>query len=103
MEIKISLGDLKKDMAKKHSHKHSKLSRLYFAIPEKLFSKAEYIPNNAGIIVVHPNGYCELKKTAVTKPRGYKICESERSHILHLGCMRIWSLKRRIQRMKNHV
>jgi len=53
VEIKVSRGDLKNDMKKQHNHYDSRIKNLYFAIPKKLEKDIEFIPKEAGIMLVH--------------------------------------------------
>jgi len=96
VEIKVSKADLVKDKLKTHCHKNSKLKRLYFAIPEFLESEIEHIPERAGIIIVNELGKCRTLR--YPKENGtYKISEADYLKIAHLGCMRMWGLKRGLQ------
>lgn len=98
VEIKISKADLIKDKKKYHRHRNDKISRLYFAVPDYLESETEHIPDKAGIIIVSIcNGYYDCKLLRKPKINGiYKISDSERSRLAHLGCMRLWRLKQKL-------
>lgn len=54
VEIKVSKSDLKADQKKWHGHNSSRITRLYFAIPEYLFNDEciSFIPSHAGILVI---------------------------------------------------
>ncbi len=101
VEIKISKSDLIKDKGKRHNHKNNKIKRLYFAIPDYLQSEIEHIPEPAGIIVVNTqNEYLYVKKIREAKQCGqYRITEREYIKLMHLGAMRIWGLKAKLQRL----
>ena len=102
IEIKISISDLKTDFLKnKHSYPNKYISRLVYAIPENLITKAkELIPERYGIIAVRDyevNGIVRLScrwerivkyRKDVTQLPDYMI-----KNFCRLGCMRIWSLK----------
>lgn len=97
VEIKISLADMKKDLTKPHGHKSKYISRLIYAVPDKILDKClPYIPNHAGIIIVkeyehgciarwHRQARHDKTKNPVPKDIINKFYQ--------LGCMRIWSLK----------
>lgn len=97
VEIKVDKYDLRKDKEKWHQHRHAKISRLYFAIPEYLQSEIEHIPEHAGILIVNDMG--KVSKFKVSKFREavttgkYKVTEQERYKIARLGALRIWNLK----------
>ena len=94
IEIKISKADLIADKKKKHQHKSSKISRLYFAIPHYLLKICEeHIPEDAGIITVMNNGRMNIIRKAV-KRNDYKFNSDEKLNLVRLGAMRIWPLKR---------
>jgi hypothetical protein len=114
VEIKISRADLKADMRKRHGH-HSKLiRRLYFSIPRTLLHCIEFVPARAGIISVgdpevwlskNDDDYfsCNIEREAEILPGAPPLSESERFQVARLGTMRIWSLKKKIVRLKNKV
>lgn len=112
IEIKVSKQDLKRDVKKRHKHTNSKIKKLFFAIPEKLSKYNDLVPENAGIIIVkHITGYSDWNKkdydyykcdfSRQPKLEGnYKWTEQERNMLMRLGTMRIWTLKKQIQRLK---
>ena len=93
VEIKISAADLKKDKDKHHSHKSKKIKYLYFAIPSYLAKYIEYIPSNAGILIITS----KHKVFCIAKPVQNKDCrpitEHEQYEMARLGSLRIWNLK----------
>ncbi len=97
IEIKVSRGDLKKDLKKKRGHNSNKIRRLYFAIPEDLLSSKEFIPENAGILVVGKYGRVTEIRRAKDNKEAIRISDQERFHLAHLACMRIWKLKAKIK------
>lgn len=106
VEIKISKQDLIADAKKRHHHQSDKIKFLYFALPEKLESFINYIPKQAGIIIVEEkeiwriDGYRKGVKI-LRKPQCNKTCRQlsdiEIAKVLRLGTMRIWTLKQRIE------
>lgn len=102
VEIKTSLSDLKADRKKSHNHNNKRISRLYFAIPEKLRPHVSLIPDRAGVIVVNPDwayDQCELIRTP-ERVNNYRFKTDEIISLLRLSTMRIWGLKRTIERYK---
>lgn len=101
IEVKISMADLKADFKKKHGHSSKYISRLVYAMPEKMITKAvEIIPKEHGIISVKWNGY-RFEAKWVRKARHRKhyieqVPQSKIINIMRLGCMRIWSLKTKL-------
>ena len=113
IEIKISLGDLKKDKEKSHKHmdggvygyRPNKIKYLYFAVPEYLEPHIQHIPERAGILIVREftncGGYKFLKTFEIRAPKqqgNYKFSEAERIKLLSLMAMRIWGLKQKLSK-----
>ena len=110
IEIKISKVDLLADLKKRHGHRSTKISKLYFAIPDYLQCSADRIPKHAGILIISEvekyswlkdNAETFLKVECVRDPQNkgrYKFTEKERINMLRLGAMRIWTLKKKIQK-----
>lgn len=113
VEIKVSKADLKNDNKKKHinsTHENFEnyfgvLKYFYYAVPIELKEDAlNKIPVFAGLIVVEEvnneywNGY---RVTELRKPKhlfSYKWDEDERNALLRLGCLRIFNLKKLINK-----
>lgn len=99
VEIKISLSDLKADFKKWHSHKSNIISRLQYAVPERLAEQAiNLIPKTAGLITVrwseHVGCYIAEYQRVGTHNKGCQKPKPETiKNFMRLGCMRIWSLK----------
>jgi hypothetical protein len=101
IEIKVSASDLKKDASKPHGHRSNLIKYLYFAIPESLLKYSEFIPERAGILVCNYNSdksrvYVSKDRDAYPNKSARKLTEKEISHTAHLGCMRIFNMKKRI-------
>ena len=101
VEIKVSRGDLKRDLEKGHHHFDKRLRQLYFAGPRELYDAFfEYVPKEAGIIVIyndpkakweHRRYQCSIVRNAKPQPFiPFKPKEIEQ--LLRLGNMRYWSL-----------
>jgi len=102
VEIKASKADLIKDAEKSHGHRHSKIKRLYFAIPEHLKDHIEHIPARAGILLVYwPLGGFEHFRVKVLREAedtgSYKFKDCERETFFRLGALRILGLKERLR------
>lgn len=103
IEIKISKQDFKKDFEKAHGHASGIISRLVYAVPEKLSQYCiETISglcrSDIGIIKVSWCGYLGMYRAEwVMIPKHRKLYqpvpEKTIKKFMSLGCMRIWSLK----------
>lgn len=99
VEIKVSMSDLKKDFAKRHGHRDSRIKFLYYAIPEEMLERAgPIIPDDCGIISVAMGrnglGYIARYRRR-PKVRGTeKFSPEKMAKLLHLGIMRYWDMKR---------
>ncbi len=112
IEIKISKSDLKQDKKKAHSHECSLIKYLWFAVPEHLAKEVQHIPERAGIIIVswrepYHGQYHTLPGaficTKIRKPKqatNYKWSDDQRASLLRLGCMRVWALKKKLQKLE---
>ena len=105
VEIKVSRADLKKDLDKWHQHKSALISRLVYAVPVDLIELAKQIlPNSVGLIQVR---YSEISKkfvaawVRVNKHDKAKPIVPEKTiqKFMELGCMRIWTLKQKLNRV----
>jgi hypothetical protein len=109
IEIKVTVADMKADAKKEHGHKSKIISRLAYAFPTEILDKCTpLVPQGAGIIAVdtvtkssrYPG--LDLKRPAY-KARWVRRCKHDPNKspirndtarkLMHLGCMRIWSLK----------
>lgn len=101
VEIKVSAADLKADLKKSHGHYSPKIKKLFFAIPECLLKYREFIPKDAGILVVWRTD--ELHGWRVRKERdaigfgNYKFSDSQKFQFARLGALRIFPLKRALR------
>jgi hypothetical protein len=113
VEIKRTIQDLKKDFTKKHNHvdKKNRICELYYAIPLELLEKSlPLIPENAGIITC--NLYKDYKKRLIPKAKIYRkakripnvvpLTKDERYNIARLGVMRVWNLKKKLNKILNN-
>jgi hypothetical protein len=99
VEIKTSRSDLRADAKKHHQHNSQKISRLYFAIPEKLRKDIDLIPARAGVIVVRSRYACELLRVP-ERMHKYRFTPAEHFRVAELATLRIWGLKETIERYK---
>lgn len=91
VEIKVSVSDLKRDQQKRkwfrYSHQN-RISRLYFAVPEKLRGSSEYVPDFAGILVVGATGRVGVTRKPKVFADARRATEPEVQTLLELGVMR---------------
>lgn len=96
VEIKTSKSDIKADLKKCHGHNSRLFRRLYFAVPDYLANDGN-IPQKAGIISVYRDDFggnqCKIIRQPTINKIAIKFSPEKREKLLHLGCMRIWSLK----------
>jgi hypothetical protein len=108
IEIKVSKQDLIKDLNKAHKHESKKIKYLWFAVPDKLMEFAGYIPKHAGILKVEKryttsNAWwykVTRERWAETKSK-YKWSSQERYELARLGALRIWDLKKNINKLRS--
>ncbi len=113
IEIKISGSDIKADTKKRHREIRAKglllppafdiLRRLWFAVPEKLKDHPD-IPAYAGILAYQADedAYVHIvtARAASINKNARRLTPDEHAKALHLGCMRIWSLKEALSNVK---
>jgi len=98
IEIKVSRGDIIRDRNKEKWRVYDErgFRKLWFAIPDKLQSSIEHIPERAGILIItENNGYSlvrEIRKPIINK-LAKKLSQEEKFNLARLGAMRIWKLK----------
>jgi len=110
VEIKVSKGDLKRDLEKKHHHFDFRIRQLYFAGPRTLEGAFhEYAPKEAGIITVIPQVvcgstryYCSIRRNAKVNKSFIPFKPKEIEQLLRLGNMRYWSLFGKQFKRKNN-
>lgn len=108
IEIKVSLSDFKKDFQKSHikmlKQQHyfkrdfEKLKHFSYAFPEKLLDFAkENVDERFGLYsLIRIDERISVRE--IRKPStlfNYKWSDVERTKLMHLGCMRIFNLKKR--------
>lgn len=93
VEIKVSVSDIKADLKKRwNAHRSDKIRRFYYAVPDYL-KDCESLPVDCGLITVDENLRCKTVRPPRLTKHARKLSDNEVNKILHLGCMRIWSLK----------
>lgn len=101
VEIKVTAHDIKKDLQKHYGRGHARsemIRFLWFAVPEKLIGDPN-IPEYAGILGVYEKGKTvRLVRPAKARAGARKLNEKEHGKLLRLGCLRIWMLKRHLQK-----
>lgn len=106
VEIKVSASDIKADLKKKYQHDSNLFCELWFAVPEALTEHPD-IPARAGILSVyaHPKYPAKLRTKVLRKPERNKLAEKwtqeQRSKFYYLAYLRIWPLKKILQRLES--
>lgn len=104
VEIKVSKEDIRRDAKKRHGHWSKKIRKLYFAIPEKLLEYQELIPDHAGIIYINAKyGSAYKAREAKVNPASFKFNNDDIEKLKHLGLMRTWKLRRKIQELSKTI
>jgi hypothetical protein len=96
IEIKVDKRDiLHHEKQKKHAHGGKKIKFIFFAIPEKLYTEQiiASIPEDAGIIVVYPDGSSEVPRNPKSNPDAEKIPPEDQYHLAGLTMLRYWRLR----------
>lgn len=101
IEIKTTKQDLIRDKKKRHGHINGKIKGLYFAMPDYLKSCVEHVPVQAGIILVDEHLQCITHRKPKPKKLPYRFNEAERYKVARLGSIRIWGLKRKLNKALN--
>lgn len=96
IEIKISVSDLKRDLAKdKHKRARDPMIRdFYYAMPLAIWEKvsaAPPIPEYAGVWTISDEGERRRQRKAAPYCHARKLTDSERLQLARLGAMRYWS------------
>ena len=105
IEIKTSKSDIKADLKKRFRHNSNLFKELWFAVPKNLENDPN-IPERAGIITVEDKGsYRKVKRVRnPTRNKNAKAWSEAKKHkLVHLGLMRIWGLKEKLQAQKNKM
>ncbi len=102
VEIKVSRHDLLRDRNKNHGHNSEKVRRLWFAIPEKLESCIEYVPERAGVLVIGKSGGIIERRPPMLNAHSRKLSDEECFQFARLGALRIWGLKQKIESLKSN-
>jgi len=112
VEIKRSKSDMQADFKKNHGHvdRKNRITQLYYAFPAELLPKVEeLVPEECGIIIVDRADrfgrdyiYARLHKEAKRKKGAKRLTDKEILKITRLGCMRIWTLKDKLNKLKKN-
>jgi hypothetical protein len=108
VEIKRTKSDLLADFKKGHKHidKQNRIAEFYYALPEDLLDKVyDLIPKNAGIIKCYKLPYGRIVRASTVRkakriPNARKLTKEEQLRVAHLGSMRIWKLKDKLNKIK---
>jgi hypothetical protein len=103
IEIKVSAADIKAEKNKSSkAHTSKKIHRFSFAVPDYLVD-CEYLPTDCGLIAVDKDLWCRTIRPPRLNKAARKLTEVEIKKLLHLGCMRIWSLKEVLSQFKKRL
>lgn len=96
VEIKISRSDLKNDLKKYHKHdlNYNLIKNLWFAIPRKIFSSIEFIPERAGVFIVEQNGRVVVHRKPIANRSAKRWNYEQAYKLARLGNMRHWNMRR---------
>lgn len=118
IEIKVTKADLVADLKKEHAHRSNKIKKLFYAFPASVIDRPgvkEVVPAHAGIISVdmerwsdgrpnywraHPHTARVVREAEVNK-MARPITDEERYQLARLAALRIWDLKKRLQRVRH--
>lgn len=113
IEIKRSLSDLKADFRKDHDHSDERIKYFYYCVPESLLQNAidlciEHKRIVSGIITYSEDAHIRFNAVPYYEGRGSscrqlpcrKLFIEEQLQVSRLGCMRVWSLKGKVQKQK---
>ncbi len=99
VEIKVTVSDLKRDLEKRHGHRSAWIKCLWFAMPEAMEGAVEYVPENAGVILVEVEKRNLLRfhrARVLRKPRPRKDAvkwgPERRFDLARLGAIRYWDI-----------
>lgn len=114
IEIKVSKSDFLADKKKKHNHidKENRINEFYYALPLELYEQVkDLIPETSGVITC--SQYKNKRKETITtaklvrkasKVKGSrKLATEELFKVTKLGCMRIFGLKDKINKLNNKL
>ena len=111
VEIKRSKSDMMADFKKNHGHvdRRNRIVQLYYAFPKELLPKVEdLVPKDCGIITVEYygdgdnsyRGYARMHREAKRKKGAKRLTQAEQLKIARLGTLRIWTLKEKLNLIK---
>ena len=106
VEIKRSKSDMIADFSKNHGHvdRKNRIVQLYYAFPIELLPKVEdLVPKECGIITVekyNDRGYARMHREAKRRKGAKRLTTAEQLKITRLACMRIWTLKEKLNLIK---
>lgn len=96
IEIKISVGDLRKDAKKSHAHVSDRIKYLYFAIPEAMEKHIDLIPERAGILIISEfNGKLDttVKRNPQPNLKAKALTLNDRTKLMYLAYLRYWNYR----------
>ena len=111
VEIKRTKSDMLADFKKRHGHRDrgNRIVQLYYAFPLELLPNVEdLVPEECGIIIVEKYGdrigeyraYARMHRDAKRKKGAKRLTQQEQLKIARLGTLRIWTLKEKLNLLK---
>lgn len=100
VEIKTSKSDLRADQKKRHNHKSDKIKYLIFAIPEQIpvDYANKYVPERAGILVVHSQGSVELVRRSEPNRYAVSLTIEKQYQLARLAAIKLWATREKVWR-----
>lgn len=103
IEIKTTSGDIKAESRKRGTaHQSRKIHRFSYAVPNYL-KDCEHLRLECGLIVVNKDLRCQTIRPPRLNKAARKLTEKEINKLLHLGCMRIYSLKEKLYSLQHKL
>jgi hypothetical protein len=106
VEIKVSKSDLKRDEKKMHAHGGQNyhgpvwIRQTFFAVPPAL---KDLVKPEFGVLVVDDAGIASQYRDAPINTEAVPLDVKGRLKLARLGCMRIWTLKKRLLQLKEQM
>lgn len=99
VEIKVTPGDLRADVKKRHGHRSEFIRRLYFAFPASMAKYSDLVPRDAGIILVREDCLlASVARPAKQNMAALPLTPKQVQKLHSLAAMRIWDLKLKLIR-----
>jgi hypothetical protein len=110
VEIKVSLTDMKADLAKRHQHLDKLVAFNWYAFPKDLDGVVELVPPRFGVVVVgrrqardgtpSDSMFTQVIRRPTRNPDASKPTDKDVNQFLRLGVMRMWARRERMMEMQ---